>query len=99
MQAYKSLEQHFPGRIISRKTENEWAPHSPDMSPPDFYLWRILKYSVYKDNPRTTAALKTEITKKIREALNEECSRVIDNFSRRVLLCLQRGGRHLEHML
>lgn len=93
------LEQHFPGRIISRRTDNEWAPHSPDMSPPDFYLWGFLKDNVYTDNPNTVAALKREITKKIRAITQEECKRVIDNFSRRVQVCLQRAGRHLEHVM
>ncbi|KAI6651147.1 hypothetical protein LOD99_5498 [Oopsacas minuta] len=33
------LKNHFGTRIISRLTPFEWAPHSPDLSPPDFYLW------------------------------------------------------------
>ena len=31
------LAAHFPGRLISLKSEVEWAPHSPDLSPLDFF--------------------------------------------------------------
>jgi hypothetical protein len=30
------LSEFFGGRIISR---NLWPPRSPDLSPPNFYLW------------------------------------------------------------
>ena len=29
----------------------------------------------------------------------EECARVIENFARRLQVCRQRGGGHLEHIL
>ncbi|XP_075210393.1 protein FAM200A-like [Lycorma delicatula] len=28
-----------------------WSPRSPDLSPPDFYLWGFLKDNVYSNNP------------------------------------------------
>jgi len=40
----------------------EWAPHSPDLNPPDFYLWGFLKDNVYQGNPQTIEELKTAIT-------------------------------------
>ena len=93
------LRDHFGDQIISRRCAVEWAPHSPDLNPPDFYLWGYLKDNVYMGNPQTIAELKNEITRKIREITPDECSCVIDNFSRRVQLCLQRRSRHLEHVL
>jgi hypothetical protein len=44
------FSEFFGGRIISR---NLWPPRSPDLSPPDFYLWGFLKENVYKNNPQT----------------------------------------------
>ena len=37
------LRQFFPDRLISRRCDPEWVPHSPDLNPPDFYLWGYLK--------------------------------------------------------
>lgn len=93
------LRQRFPDRLISRRCDPEWAPHSPDLNPPDFYLWGYLKDHVYENNPQTIGDLKAAITAKIRAIPREECVRVIDNFARRIQECLRRRGGHLEHIL
>ena len=78
------------------KFDVEWAAHSPDLNPPDFYLWGYLKDIVYENNPLTIGELKAAITGKISQIPKEECVRVIDNFARHVQVCLQRQGQHLE---
>ena len=93
------LRERFKDRLISRKCEIEWAAHSPDLNPPYFYLWGYLKDNVHEKNPQTIGELKAAITAKIREIPKEECVRVIDNFARRMQVCLQRRGCHLEHIL
>ena len=93
------LRERFQERLISRKCNVKWAPHSPDLNPPDFYLWGYLKDHVYQNNPQTIGELKAAIAAKIMEILREECMRVIDNFAQRLLVCLQRRGGHLEHIL
>ena len=62
------------------------------LEPPDFYLWGYLKDRVYEDNPQTIPALKAAITAAIRAIPKEECGRVIENFARRIQVCLQRRG-------
>ena len=93
------LRQRFEERLISRRCNVEWAPHSPDLNPPDLYRWSFLKDNVYQGNPQTIKELKTAITAKIRAIPKEECVKVIDSFARRVQVCLQRNGGHLEHIL
>lgn len=93
------LRERFGVRLISRRCDSEWASHSPDLNPPDFYLWGYMKDNVYKDNPQTIPELKTAITAKIRRIPRAECVRVIDNFARRIQVCLQRRGAHLEHIM
>ena len=93
------LRQSFEERLISRRCDVEWAPHSPDLNHPDFYQWGFLKDNVNQGNPQTIKELKTAITAKIRAIPKEECVKVIDNFARRVQVCLQRNGGHLENIL
>ena len=93
------LRERFKDRPIDRKCEIKWAAYSPDLNPPDFYLWGYLKDNVYENNPQTIGELKAAITAKIREIPKEECVRVIDNFARRMQVCLQRRGCHLDHIL
>ena len=85
------LRQLFPDRLISRRCDPEWAPHSPDLNPPDFYLWGCLKDNVSIKSPD----LKPATAAKIRAIPREECVRVIQNFARQVKVCLQSGGAHL----
>ena len=33
------LQQRFGDGVISRKTDYQWAAHSPDLNPFDFFLW------------------------------------------------------------
>ena len=77
------LRQRFPDRLISRRCDPEWSPHSPDLNPPDFYLWGYLKDRVFGSNPQTIPDLKAAITAAIKAIPREECGRVIENFARR----------------
>ena len=76
----------------------QWSPHSPDWNTLDFYLWGCLKNRVYGNYTQSIPDLKTAITSAIRAIPREECGRVIENFARRIQMCLQRRGAHLEHI-
>lgn len=39
----ESIRQMFGQRIISSRTQYEWAPRSPDLTPCDFFLWGYIK--------------------------------------------------------
>jgi hypothetical protein len=73
--------------------QDEGHPHTTNDSiawlRADFYLCGYLKDNVYENNPQTIGELKAAITAKIRDFPKEECVRVIDNFARRMQVCLQ----------
>ena len=92
------LDHRFPDRLISRCRKPEWSLHSPDLNPPDFYLWGFLKDNVYENNPQSIAELKTAIDQNIRAISKKECVRVINNFALRIQVCHQRNGGYLEHL-
>jgi hypothetical protein len=56
---------------------------SPDLSICDFYLWGNLKGKVYKNNPRTADALKTEIRNIVCSINGDELQRVFQNLMTR----------------
>jgi len=78
------LQQRFPDRLISRRCDLQWSSHSLELNPPDFYMWGCLKDRVYGNNPQTIPDLKATI----RTIPREECGRVIENFARRIQMCL-----------
>ena len=45
-------QQRFPDRLISRRCDPQWSPHSPDLNPPDFHLWGYLKSGCMATTPR-----------------------------------------------
>ena len=93
------LKENFGGRGISLKTDFEWAPHSTDLSPPDFFLWGYLKDRVYAGKPRTITELKEAIREEMRAITNSVCKNVMDNFVLRLKKCSELNGGHQEHML
>lgn len=64
-----------------------------------FYLWGYLKDKVCQNNPPKIGELKAAIRAKIRDIPKEEYIQAFDNLVRRLQVCLQRCGAHLEHIL
>jgi hypothetical protein len=90
------LKQFFDDRITSK---NLWPPRSPDLTPPDFFLWGYLKETVYKNSPRTLVDLKLNIEEAVKKITAETLLRVSRNMCQRVNLCLQENGGHFQHLL
>jgi hypothetical protein len=53
------LHDVFGDRLTSRDI---WPPRSPDLTPPDVYLWEALKSAVYRDKPRSFRDMKETLT-------------------------------------
>jgi hypothetical protein len=58
---------HFPERWIGRGGPVPWPPRSPDLTPPDFFLWEFIKNKVYGRNPTTLDELRDAIVASFHE--------------------------------
>jgi hypothetical protein len=92
----KLLNEIFRERVISR---NLRPPRSPDLTPPDFYLWGAAKSAVYRDRPRTLNKLKTAITAYIRNISQADLQKVFAKKIKRVQACIGSRGHHFQHLL
>jgi len=90
------IQSFFGDRIISKGL---WPPRSPDLTRPDHFLWGYLKGTVYQNKPRTTDALKANITKKIQAVTADVLARNFQNMVRRVQSCLDANGGHFQHAM
>ena len=90
------LREFFGERIISKGL---WPPRSPDLSPPDYFLWGAAKQKVYKNKPHTLAELEGNIQDYISNIDNEQLNKVFENMKKRINLCIQLNGHHFQHML
>ena len=86
----------FGDRVILKGL---WPPHSPDLTPPDYFLWGYLKGRVYENKPRNIDALKANITEEIQAVTADVLARTSQNMARRVQSCLDANGGHFQHML
>ena len=91
------LQQRSHGRLISRRCDPQWSRIHRAWTP-QIFICGILKDRVYGNNPQTISDLKAAITAAVRAIPREECERVIENFARRIRMCQQRRGAHLEHI-
>jgi len=90
------IQSFFSDRVISKGL---WPPRSPDLTPPDCFLWGCLKGRVYRNKPRTVDALKANIAEEIRTVTSDLLARTFQNMARRVQSYLDANGGHFQHML
>jgi len=90
------IQSFFGDRVISKRL---WPPRSPHLKPPDYFLWGYLKGRVYRNKPRTTDALKANITEEIQAVTEDVLARIFQNMARRVQSRLDANVGHLQHIL
>jgi hypothetical protein len=90
------IESFFPGRVISKGL---WPPRSPDLTPPDFFLWSHLKGRVYMNRPRTLEDLRENIQREVQAVSPQVLVATFGNMQRRVQLCLDAQGEHFQDIL
>ena len=94
------LRTQFPGRLISLYEDNEWPPYSPDLTPPDFFLWGYLKDHIYANpKPRDLEQLKSNIRKEIHNTPPETFQNVMNNVATRMQAVIGRRGGYIDHVV
>lgn len=89
------LQSKFGERLISRGL---WPARSPDLAPPDFYLFGHLKHKVYKEQPSTLDELEIRIRHHLALISPHTCYAVFANLLRRVKACKRAKGAHFQHL-
>jgi hypothetical protein len=75
-----------------------WPPRSPDLNPPEFFLWEAMKASVYIENYHIFHHLKEDINHFIRNILHPALVRVFANKMKSLDACLQARCAHFQHL-
>ena len=58
---HEYLDETFPVKWVGRRETIDWPARSPDLTPMNFFLWRILKDKFYSRKPRSAGDLKNYI--------------------------------------
>ncbi|OXU16263.1 hypothetical protein TSAR_012619, partial [Trichomalopsis sarcophagae] len=86
------LNTRYNGRWIGRGGPVAWPPRSPDLTPPDFYLWGYLKNVVYAQRPTTRDNMIERIRTACAAIPRDVLLRTIRQFRARLDLCIQQNG-------
>jgi hypothetical protein len=66
--------------MISLRTHQDWAPHSPDLNPLDSFSWGAAKNNVYSQKARDLGQLKAEVEAFAASVRVDTCKTVVQNF-------------------
>ena len=92
--------RYFPeDRLISQRTEFHWPPYSPDLNPPDFFLWRYLTERIHAKNPQFLQALKINTRGEVRNIPTAMIARVTANFNVWVTAVIQQRRALTVHII
>jgi hypothetical protein len=89
------LKNYFADRTI---TKGLWPPRSPDLSPPDYFLWGFLKGKVYQDKPRTVNDLKRNIAHAFSNISPGLLYDGVHSLLQRSHMCILVDGQHFQHL-
>jgi hypothetical protein len=81
--------------------KEEWPPNSPDLNPLDYYVWGAMlhKYQEHTPKPTTTTELKAVLQQIWDKLPQQSIENAVIAFRKRLQLCIQAAGGHIEHLL
>lgn len=96
----RHLDRTFPGRHLSTKGPLLWPPRSPDLTPPDFFLWGFLKEHVYGERINSVEEMQQKIEHACRLITPETLEKVTSQaVLHRMEACLEAAGQQFEQFL
>ena len=95
------LQTQFPGKVVSKKGDILWPPHSPDLAICDFFLWSYLKNSIWKvpvdDQPKNLAQLREAIIAACHRVDRDMISRSFDAMLSHCRKCIENDGHTFQN--
>ena len=81
--------------------KDEWPPKSPDLNPLDYHVWGAMlhKYQQYTPKPKNKDELTAVLQKIWNDLPQQSIQKVILAFTKRLQLCIEADGHHIEHLL
>lgn len=90
------LRQFYDERLIS---QDRYPPRSCDLTVLDYFLFPLLKNTIFKTPVHTLEDLQQRIVEECNKITPNLLQKVFDNMKRRVALCIEEEGRHFQHLL
>jgi hypothetical protein len=92
----EQLNHIFNYRWCGRDGPIPWPPNSPDLSPPDFFVWGYVKLTVYAQRLQNLADIRRKIAAAFQQITPEKLRATLRIMESRFDLCRVRNGGHVE---
>lgn len=92
------LQVKFPNSWIGRNAPVLWPPRSPDLSVLDFYLWGVIKNTVYKKSYGTINELREAVLQAFANIDGRTVRKATHSILRRCNWCINQNGGLFEHL-
>ncbi|KZC04632.1 hypothetical protein WN55_00707, partial [Dufourea novaeangliae] len=96
--ARQVLDRQFPNRWIGRGGEFLWPPRSRDLTPLDYFLWGILKDTMYPEPTTTLENMKARIRVACSMLDAETIQSAVSSLINRLHQCINMNAHHFEHL-
>ena len=91
------VDEWFPRMWIGRRGSIEGPARSPDLTPPDVFLWGYLKDKVYKHAIQNEAHLRQVIIEEFNSIPVEFSRKACENVRLRLQACIDLNGAEVDH--
>ena len=92
------LDETFPDKWIDRRGPIEFPPRSPDITPMDFFVWVVIKDSVYSRKPRSVEDLRQFVIDAVTNLGHDLCTKVCQSVVSRCRECIGAEGLQFEYL-
>ncbi|KAG1703703.1 hypothetical protein GQR58_004165 [Nymphon striatum] len=92
------LDETFPDKWIGRRGPIEFPPRSPDITPMDFFVWGVIKDSVYSRKPRSVEDLRQFVIDAFANLDRDLCTKVCHSVVSRCRECIEAEGLQFEYL-
>jgi len=95
------LNESFPNHWLGLGGPVAWPPRSPDLTPPDYYLWGHMKTLVYETKVNSREELRRRIFSAAEHIHNhpDNIASATQSLLVRAENCIATGGGHFEQLL
>ena len=92
------LDETFPDKWIGRRGPIEFPPQSPDITPMDFFVWGVIKDSVYSRKPRSVEDLRQFVIDAFANLDHDLCTKVCHSVVSHCRECIKAEGLQFEYL-
>ena len=96
--SFDQEDETFPDKWIGRRGPIEFSLRYPDITPMDFFVWGVIKDSVYSRKPRNVEDLRQFVIDAFANLDYDLCTKLCQSVVSRCRECIGAEGLQFEYL-